>query len=1271
MDHTHIVHAGDLDRYASTRESEAVIPELAYWLIKQSSHKLATCRVPYGDAVNQSGWDGLVDSDESFLEFVPKGKSYWEIGTGADPQSKATEDFTKRTKLLTDDERAESTFIFVTPRSGGSGGWNEPEQTKWLKRRNKKGWKLVRIIDGIKLADWLREFPAVGKWMAKKLNLSRSLGGMTTASEHWEDLVAESASGDPPIPPKLFIVGRDNVCSALQSTFDGTNPVLMLFAESPQDVADFVSAYLATLEPKVAREYSNRCLYISDEETWRSVVEARSSHVLVSDPRLGLETDESASLHTLARRRGHCLVIPLCGAWSGNSPEIIKLRSPSQSQIETVLKESGYSDARARELARIGADRVSALRRHLRGYGSLPPYATWDTATQLAQAGLVGRWDGSNPADRAAVESLLGKKYGEWIESLRPGTLHAASPLVQHDEKWRFVARGEAWGVLGSRITDENLTRFQTTAVTVLGERDPRFDLSKEDRFAANIHGKTLAHSALLRTGFAETLALLGSRPDEASSCTVGKAELTAVLVVRHLFKDANWETWAGLNSLMPLLAEAAPDEFLDAVESALINLDDTPLRRVFAEEGRGGIGGWNYMSGLLWALETLAWSSDHLSRVSMILADLASIDPGGNWVNRPSNSLTSIFLPWHVQTTASFQKRKSAIDAVLREQPKVGWKLLLSLLPHNHGVSSGCHKPTWRNYITNTWKEGVSRTEYWEQINTFTELAISLAKNEIEKLSELIERLSDLPETARINLLKHLSSEEVIALPEAERIQLWEKLDNLARQHQKFSDAAWALPSAAIKQISDVALQLAPSSPELKYQHLFGGRDFDLYDEKGSYEEQQSRLENARNEAVRTIINRGGVPSIVAFAGHVSAPYDVGRALGTVASGALESEILPSYLDVANETVSRITAGFTWARFLNGSWHWVDEMLSKNWSADQKCAFLLLLPFETEVWNRVEAYLKEESQEYYWRNVGVNPYGPDRELNKAIRMLMKYARPAAAVLCASRTKDNSSYFDPKLATDSLLGVLENSVEIQRLDRYSTIELIKQLQAIPEVDQDALFRVEWNFLPWLDRFSPGSPATLERRLANDAGFFAEVVALVFRPKDQAPEKVEIDERRKNLAQNAYRLLSEWRRCPGVQDDGSFDAGAFKNWIDEARRIAKETGHAEVAQLQIGHVLTCAPPDPSGFWIHETVASVLNQKDADKMRSGFTTDLFNQRGVFTFTHGKEERELAQKNREKADVLDSKGYTRFATVMRQFAEQYERYAEREENSDPFDD
>ena len=1269
MEHSQIVQASDFDCYASERDSQAVIPELVYRLVKESCPHLVTCRIPYGNAVNLSGWDGIVETDKAFLEFVPSGKSYWEIGTGTDPEKKATSDFRKRTSKLSDSERRESCFVFATPRSGG---WDESRQTAWIKRHQKHKWKQILIIDGVKLADWLREYPAIGKWMATKLGWMIDFGGLSTATEHWENLVLECATDGLPFPSKLFTIGRESACDALQALFEGNTKVLNLFAENQQDVEDFVSAFLAGLDPDISRIFSNRYLYIKDEQVWRSIVATRASHVLAADPCLGLETEEGAELLTIARRKGHSVIVPLCNAWSGNDPDILRLRSPSRPQIESVLKEAGYPDIQAKKLGQIGDDRISALRRHLQGHGVLPPYATWDNAPLIAKVGLVGKWDGANSADRAALETLLGKRYREWVEIIRPDTLRSDSPLVQRDEKWRFVARGEAWDFLGSQISDDDLKRFQDIAVNVLGEHDPKFGLPKEERFTANIHGKVLTHSNPIRKGITETLALIGSRLQALTSCSLGKAEETAVLVVRGLLSKANWERWASLDSHLPLLAEAAPDEFLDAVESVLVDLYSTPFRKVFAEEGEDIIGGSNYMCGLLWALESLAWSPEYLSRVSVVLADIASIDPGGNWENRPLNSLVDIFLPWHVQTTAPFEKRKSAVEAVLRGQPVVGWSLLLALLPRSRRSTMGCHQPIWREFIPRDWKDSMLMSAYQEQVTVYTELAVSLAKSDVAKLCELIKRLPDLPTAAYESLLDHLTADEVVSLPEAERLPIWESLGTLVRHHRKSSDADWALPEDAVNKIAETTQELEPTLPELKYRYLFGGRDFDLFDEMGDYDEQQKRLDEARQAAIAEILGDSNVDVVWKFATKVAAPYEVGRALGAIASHEIEISILPSLLDSKDDTLFQVAAGFISVRFWKLETDWIDAVLKRGWTPEHKAKFLTLLPFEEEIWERVSSHLGETHEELYWRNTRVFPYGQGRDLTIAIEKLLKYEREGEAVMCVTCMAEDKSRFNESLATHTLLAVIESGRGVKELERHQTVKLIKHLQKSETADQDALSRIEWNFIPWLDGFSTGSPIILEKRLASEPGFFAEAVGTVYQSSNTSEDdSKKPSEQKKHSADNTYRLLSEWRRCPGTQDDESFNVEAFNMWINEARRMTEESGHTEIAQHHIGQILAYAPRDTDGLWIHNAVATILDDRHTDDMRVGFTTELSNQRGMHGFTEGQEERRLASDNREKAEALDSKGYTRFATAMRKFAKQYDREAEHEAKHNPYED
>ena len=670
---------------------------------------------------------------------------------------------------------------------------------------------------------------------------------------------------------------------------------------------------------------------------------------------------------------------------------------------------------------------------------------------------------------------MFKKEYGAWIETLRPDALRSDSPLIQRDEKWRFVVRGEAWSALGNRITDEDLDRLEETAVAVLGERDPEFDLPKEKRFAASIHGKQLKHSRRLREGMAETLALVGSRSKALSECSFGKVENVAVRTVRRLLANAKWDRWASLDLLLPILAEAAPNEFLDAVESALEDLDQSPFHEVFAQESSGVIGGGNYMSGLLWTLETLAWHPDFLSRVAVILADLASMDPGGNWTTRPINSLFDIFLPWHVQTSASVEKRKVAVQNVLQEHLNIGWQLILGLLPNQRTYTTGSRQPTWRDYIPRDWKTGVSDAEYWEQIKNYTDLALEIAKTSAEKLGELIECMPGMLNPAFNNLLEHLASEEVGALPEAERCMLWEKLDGLVRQHRKYADAGWAMPEGDIARIERVASDLVPEAPPLKYHYLFE-ETFDLFPDTRNYEEQQKRLDRERQDAVRKIFEAGGMSAVLDFARSVSPPGNVGYAAGSGGKEDLEEAILPSLLDAEDEVDKVVVAGFVWGRFQKRGWDWVDSVLGKDWDDARKNAFLMLLPFEESVWKRVEEHLGREKERIYWEKVAVRLFGPKRDLTLAIEKLIEYGRVFEAVHCVCCAVNDWERFREDLAVRALLAVGEMPEADVRLRQYRTDEIvavIKRLQESSGVDPKVLSKIEWHFLSFLGQFSEG------------------------------------------------------------------------------------------------------------------------------------------------------------------------------------------------------
>jgi len=886
----------------------------------------------------------------------------------------------------------------------------------------------------------------------------------------------------------------------------------------------------------------------------------------------------------------------------------------------------------------------------------------WEThpeATNLALLSLLGYWNEKNENDVAILCQLLNMDYSAWLPKARDILHLSDSPLSLKNGIWMLSRKEELLYLLESRVLDQDLETFKDIAESVLKEQDPAFDLPTDERYAASIHGKVLKHSGNLRQGISEGLALLGNHSKPFTNCSLSKAETVSILVVRELLDGITWQQWATLNNLLPNLAEAAPNEFIEQVEKALLTLP-CPFDEVFAQEGNGLTGG-NYLTGLLWALEGLAWDEQYLVRICCTLGELAIHDPGGNWANRPSNSIVTILLPWLPQTLAPVEKRKVAIQSIITDNPDIGWKLLLQLLPSQHQTSSGSHKPTWRNQIPEDWEKGVAQKEYWDQVTFYAELAVDTAGKDYERVLELIDYFDHLPAPAFDKFITNLSSEELVALPEKKKQPIWDRLIKFTTKHRKFSDAKWAMPDESLVRIESLANNLAPIDPFNFYQYLFSDRDFDLFEEKGNWDEQRKNLDEKRQEAISKLLAEYDLEGVIKFSDTVLSPRDVGHALGAIADSEIDRKLLPVFLTLDNQNHKAFISAYLWRRHNLQGWEWADNLPKVDWTKEQLGQFLSYLPFEQNAWDRAQTWLQVAENEY-WVRTPANGYQTDDDLHYAIEKLIQYGRPRAAIDCLGKQRFDKQTINNDQCLRALLAGISSDEPTHTLDQYHIVELIKHLQSDKSADESGLFKVEWAYLPLLDGHHGATPALLESKLANDPEFFCELIQLIYRSKKEEQPQQESSQEKTAIAINAWELLRNWKIPAGTELDGGFNPEKFENWCLRVKEICSESGHLEVALIHIGEVLIHAPADNDGLWIHRTIAHALNTKDAEDMRSGYSTGTFNARGAHIVDPtGAPEKELAEQFRQKADKIENQGFQRFAVTVRNLADNYDHQAQ----------
>lgn len=1239
--------------------AQGVVVDLVHRLVLVSCPGPKERRFPLTSSIGQPGPDGILETDEGFPPHVPKGRSFWEIGTGIDPATKATKAYRERTKALASAERENATFVFVTPLSGHR-GWTIGAQEKWRRTRLAKGkWRDIRVLDATKIVDWLGLWPAVDRWLAGQMAVPEH--ELDTPEEWWK--LIESIGNPPPLPPALFLANRHTACARLEDVISGKLGELKLDTHHPDDVLDFVAAYLTQREAGKRLEALGRCLFISGEGGWRNACALQERHLLVASPKLDLSDTTGVRLLQQAYGRHGVIYGAPPGGMPGPSRE--RLPNPREHDIWELLSKAGYPDERARILAKRSGGQLSTLQKLVRNVALAPEWLQRTPAADLVIVELLGGWDESSAGDVTVVEKLSGKPYGGWIGAMRDAALQPATPLLQRDGRWKLVARYEGWYALGPRVSKVHLKALQAVALEVLRERDPGLDLPPSERYAADVLGKARPHSRYLRTGIAETLALLGSLPTAIAGVEIGFVEGVAAGTVKAILSEKDWKLWASINDVLPLLAEAAPNVFLDAVER---HLDDKSgvFEGLFAQEG-DGFTGRNYLTGALWGLEALAWGDAYFARAVRLLARLAAEDPGGKWANRPANSLGTIFLPWFPQTTVSISKRMDAMALLLREFPVVGWKLLLSLLPQSSATTFGSYRPTWRTLIQEDWTPNVTRQEYAEDVTAYALLAVSTARPTPQLLAELISKLNHLPPKAYSELTNHLRSNTLASLPEAERYPIWSALYHLVTMHRKFPDAQWVMTPQRLRELTDILSRLAPATPALLHRRLFSESDNDLLERAGDWEEQREELETRREDAAEEVI-RNGMPTAIEFARTVEWPGAFGFALGRRADNAVDAKILPSLLRSEEQALIRLAGGYVKGRFATRQWGWVDDLDTADWDADDLAQLLAYLPFCSEAWDRAAARLGQD-QGRYWRAAPVNPFEIDTQRDRAIVHLLDVGRPAAAIRCIYYARYAKEPIDQTLTVRALQSVPDEREQGLLPGAHELLQVIQDLQRNQDTPRAALIAIEWKYLDLFDIESGHRPAAIEEDLRTNPESFLAILRIVYRPKGVDPSSQPGETQ--TTALHGYKLLNKWRTPPGQHPDGTLDAGALQRWWAVVKEGAISSGHLEVAMIAIGHVLSFAPADPSGLWIHRDVAAILDAQDASPMRRGFETERFNSRGVYTFTQGKAERDLAKSYAAKAEALDKEGFHRFAESLRSLAMTYGNEAERDATHDPFED
>lgn len=1074
----------------------------------------------------------------------------------------------------------------------------------------------------------------------------------------WENWSQET---NPPFSLSLVIGGRNQARDSVLSWLRGIPGPLTLQGESPEEAIAFLAAVVQSLEEDERTKALLRAVVVDGATAWQRLITSSEPLILIAR----LNQPEGVGQ---AVQHGHHVFIPAgrIGAGDVVLPRIVR------DAAEKALEEMGLNREQARDLATLARRSLPALRRKRAIAQGIrhPAWARPTEARQLLAPLLAGAWNNSCEGDRDALAQLSGMPY-EQLEPILVRWAHEPDPPLRRvGDTWMITVQEDAWRLIAQYLTDDDLQRFEKVALDILSELDPAFELPPEQRYLANIYGKVLTRSGRLRESVAETLALTATLSSEIlfmANRTGGDVVHSIVWRLLEKAKD-NAALWASLAYQLPLLAEAAPGIFLKAVEVGLAGESPILVSLFQDQTSNAALMGFSPHTGLLWALETLAWSPDYLSSAALNLARLARLDPGGTLANRPMHSLRDIFICWHPNTTAPLNRRLRVLDTIRRQEPNIAWNLLMQLLPQYHSTVSPTHGTKWRNWVPDS-RLTPTVQEYIDATNAILERLLPDAQINPARWCNLIKSADGMPPEQREVLLQHLEALDPALFPANERAQIWHCLRKETIRHRDFADSDWAMPAESVQRMEGIYTRFEPAEPITRYGWLFS-YNVELAGMLAvPWSEREEVVESLRTEALQCILKSQGWQGVLGLVEQVKEPALVGITLG-------RSNLLP--IDVGTFLQDNLGAPESWRNQMARSFvsvcatkhgePGIEACLLTNagaWNPEQYGTFLLCLPFSLPLLDRLDA-LSEEIQRYFWSHVKHIGFLNAIYIDRLLTRLIEFARPHLAVInvipwaIEHAPETVSSVGIAEILEVSVQTPLGPDFDAQSFAYYSA-ELFNYLEKT-DLFRDRLARLEWMYLRIHDDYR--YPRILQEELAQNPEFFVEVLQYTYRTKNEP--QMEPTEEASAGTLLARELLDSWHKMPGVQADDSVDAEALHRWVMRVRELAAACDRSEIADIHIGHIFAFSPVGSDRVWPHQSVRDLIEELESSEIETGWRTQTFNNRGATVrglTDGGKQELVLVEEYEKYANQIGDQ-WQRTAIILREMADRYRRQAAQED-------
>ena len=1254
--------AKDIEKWAAS----GIIPRfrLAVFLrtlIGSTGYGVTLSNFPGDDEAERKGWDGRLNATEA-TPWIPEGSSCWEFSTTNEPFTKARNDYNLRTEEVDHEERQNTTFVFVTPH-----GWNNKSREDWLNKCRSLGhWKDVRVYDSNDLVQWLEQSIPAQTWFAKETN-SKSLG-TSTLEAFWNDWNAQWTKDR---IPNLFQSSVDEYKQVISNNLsaDVNNPIV-ISSDSVMEALAYLYCLFTTGSELLSSSY-DKVVVFTEKGTLKKVATKYSDFIaVITNPEIEKELDsfrndiQSILVYPKTARR--------------MKPDVVELRPLRYGTFEKALSEAGYKTGEIEQLSKESGRSLTVLRRRISKLPSvrIPDWAkNVDTESELIPFLFAGTWRTDNSTDRFVMRILSNDKELEHIEEKyrKPGDIFE-SPVWTTDSAKGLISKIDVLHAVAPFITESHLQRYFKIARIVLTGVDNSNDCDKEGGDLTNLAERVHEISPELRENILDTLVMLAVycelliRVDKKPKLETKLSEL-----VKELLGDLTLFKRNPFSDDLRYYAEACPEAFIDIIERDIRH--ENSVCREQANADSTGVFDNSFMTGLLAALEVLAWSTNHIPYVVDILISLSSTQNSRRVNDSTFGSLNKILNNMLPQTSASAEQRRILLKQVMEKDRNVAWRLCMSILDPYPRVITDNFKPMYRD-LGQRLDQPVLKSDVYKVKDYCAECIKNefvLDQDKINELLSIVQILSGPTHNQIWEAIKKWCG----AASTSDRAWVKSKIRKIAftKAAKKYA-ATRGLDESHFSSAKELYDKLVVTDVFLQHRWLFENMWIErtLEDERNySYDQDhEESVKRRRIEAINEIYRKRGLSGIMELLFSSCSAWIVGSVInGSKISQPEMVEFVSNLVrgdhgeggnsldsDILNALMKSITDNQT---FLYS--------LLDNLPKSEHLEILLISPFNENTWVKVRELTLTDQTEY-WQ--GVNTLSPKLsvdQLETAVTNLLKVKRPRIALRIIEFDIQNLS---SRLLFQILYDLYENddgNFDTADEDEWIIQRILGLLNQRKDLSEYQLASIELKFIGQLD-IDATHPLNIEMLVESEPTYFVQLVAYAYeQDRDEVDFKPESDSHLRISGKRARQILDRLKRVPGHDENGTLNSDRMLRWIKEVRRVSRARFLENFCDRKIGDIYAKAIQSNFSKWPVEPVASVLEEVLSEDMLKGIVSGLY----WYSFNKpaktygGEHDRKESQWHQKKAESLRfthprvAKVHDQVAKLLKETADEEAEWAE----------